>query len=326
MKLITTKYRGKVAENCHVANAVAVDASGDVIFSAGEENFPAFMNQVADPMRTITMLEEKVDEEFDLSDQDLALMTALHKGEDQFTQKIEKLLKKLDMSPSDLLCPEQKPEDNSSYERLIIQGKRPSHLHNSSSGVHAGMLALEMKIEDSIGSYNSFNHPVQTKYLETMKKYADTDKIYREVDDNGIPTFSLSLKNIAKLYSSFIKRDDEYLQRVTDILTKQNENVYSPSTFNFDFTKVLNGNGIARSNKNGLQLVGIKTKGGNYVGIAVKVLSGDAQAAASMALEMLRHLKMMENTKLKKLKKYHKPQQKDQSGNTLLKLETEIAT
>ncbi|HMA62182.1 MAG TPA: asparaginase [bacterium] len=326
MKLITTKYRGKVAENCHVANAVAVDASGDVIFSAGEENFPAFMNQIADPLRTVTMLEEKVDKEFALSDEDLALMTSLHKGEDKFTQKIEKLLRKMDMSPSDLLCPEQKPEDNSSYERLIIQGKRPTHLHNSSSGVHTGMLALEKKIEDSTGSYNSFNHPVQTKYLETMKKYADTDKIYREVDDNGIPSFSLSLKDISKIYSNFIKRDDEYLQRVTDILTKQNENVYSTSTFNFDFTKILNGNGIARSNKNGLQLVGVKTKGGNYVGIAVKVLSGDEEAAASMVLEMLRHLKMMENTKLKKLKKYHKPQQKDRSGNTLLKMKTEITT
>ena len=39
MKLTTTTYRGKVAENCHIANAVAVNSKGEILFSAGENNF-----------------------------------------------------------------------------------------------------------------------------------------------------------------------------------------------------------------------------------------------------------------------------------------------
>jgi L-asparaginase II len=324
MKLITTKYRGKVAENCHVANAVAVDSNDEILFSSGEENYPAFMNQLADPIRTITLLEEKVDKEYELTDEELALLTSMHRGEDQFTKKIAAVLNKMELGTEDLLCPETKPEDDSSYERLIIQGKRPTQLHNPSSGVHTGMLAFEKKLEGSTGSYNSFNHPIQTKYLETMKKYADTDEIYREVDDSGIPTFSLTLKEIAKTYCKLIKRDDEYLKRVADIMIKNNENVYSSINFNYNFIEAMNGDGIARSNKNGIQTIGLKTSSDKFVGVTVKVLSGDNQAASSMALEILKHLKMIDEAKINKLRKFYQPEKKDESGNTVLKLESEI--
>ncbi|MCF7886165.1 MAG: asparaginase [Candidatus Marinimicrobia bacterium] len=323
MKLTTTKYRGKVAENCHVANAVAVNSKGEVLFSAGEENFPAFMSQTADYIRLVTLLEEKIDEEYDLDDEELAILASMHRGEDKFTKRIKSILSKIDLSSEDLLCPEQKPDDNSSYERLIIQGKRPTQVHNPSSGVHAGMLALEKQIEGSTGSYDSFNHPVQAKYLDTVKNYANTEKIYREIDDTGIPTFSLSLKNIASIYCSLIKKEDEYLQRVADIIIKNVDNVFSNGTFNHEFTEVMKGNALASSNKNGLQVAGIKTRD-DFVGIAIQVLSGDGKAGSSMLLELMKHLKMIGEPKLKKLRKFYQPEQKDKSGNPVLKMKSEI--
>lgn len=326
MKLITTKYRGKVAENCHIANAVAVNSKDEVLFSAGEENFPTFMNQVADPILTLTLLENKLDEEYDLDEEDMAVLTSMHRGEDKFTNSIRNILNKIDVKPKELLCPEMKPEDNSSYERLIIQGKRPNQIHNPSSGVHAGMIALEKQIEGSTGSYNSFNHPVQTKFLDNMKKYADTEKIYREVDDNGIPTFSLSLQRIARIYSMIIKKDDQYLRKLANIMMNNVGNIYPSVTFDYEFTKVLKGKAVSRSNKNGLQVVGIETGNNDFVGVAVKVLSGDNKAASSMVLEILKHLKMISDAKLKKLQKFYQPEQKDKSGNPVLKMKSEITS
>ena len=324
MKIVTTKYRGKIAETCHIANAVAVNQKGDVLFSAGEENYPAFLNEVDVPFRTLTLLREKVDNKYDFSDKDLALFSSKHKGEEQFVKNIKSIVEDLDIDPKNMLCKEEVPEDNSSYERLIIQGKRPTAFHNAQSGVHAGMLALDKADDDSVSDYTSFNHPVQTQILDTVKDYTNEEEIYREVDNNGVPTFTLPLKNIAGFYCDLIKKDDKHLKKITEILAKDNEFVNSEDTFPYVFSEKMKEKGLTFIASSGLLAMGLRSKSDDFIGIAVKTLSGDIQAAISMAMEIISHLKLLKEDTLEQFEEFHEPKVTDKAGETITKVETDI--
>jgi len=324
MKLITKILRGPVVESFHLGYACVTDENGKELFSAGNPDTPVFTQETAAPFKTITLLKEKADEKFNLTDEELAVTCATHSGKNEHSEKIHSLLKKIEFSINDLSCEIQNPEDSATFEKMTIQGRRPSQLHNIYSGLHAGSAVLAKSIDEDPKDYSRAISSIHTKNLATIRKYSEYDKVLTENDNSGLDTYFLPLKHITKMYNKLITGADEYLTKVFQVITEYPEMIAGDGKFDTEFIKLMKGNGMVKSGTNGLVALCIKPPKSNAVNLVVKAIDGNTKAAISMALEILHHLKVLDSKKLDKLKAFHKPIFKDVMGNKVAEMKTEL--
>ena len=324
MILVTKVYTSSIVENFHIGYAVAVDEKGDVLFSAGDPEYPVFIRSAAKPFQVVPLLESGAIEKFNLNDKEIAVMCSSHNGEPFHIEAVSNILKKINMKIDNLLCGIRPPLDRASYEQMILKGRRATAIHNTYSGKHACMMALSKILDISPNNYIDFNHPVQKKILEKIKHYSEKDKIPIAVDRCNAPTYFLPLKNIALMYKKLAEGSDEYLQKIVHIMCLHPKYIAGRGRFDTDFITAMSGKGVSKTGSSGVQGIGIRTEDGKYIGIAIKVLSGNKQAADSMAVTIMKHLKLIDEETLKTLDNYYSPVLKNDSVTETGKIETEI--
>jgi len=323
MILVAKQYRGNVVESFHIGYAVAVNDKSEVIFSAGETEYPVFIQSAASPFQTSVLLESGAVEKFKLNDEDIAICCSSHNGETYQAEAVASLLKKIGMSIENLLCGVHPPYDKTSYEQLILQGRRATALHNACSGTHAGMLAIAKALDVVAGSYNGVEHPVQQRIIDKIKHVSEKAKIPMETDNCNTPTFFLPLFNLALMYRKLAEGADECLQKIFHVMNMHPKHLAGKGRFDTDFTTALHGKGVSKYGCEGVRGIGIRTDSG-HTGIAIKVLSGSWKAADSMSVAVLKHLKLLDEETLVKLEKYELPSLRSHSEETIGHIETEI--
>lgn len=324
MILVTKLYRSSIVENFHIGYAVAVDEKGDVLFSAGDSEYPVYIRSTANPFQVVPLLESGAMEKFNLNDEEIAVMCSSHNGEPYHVEAVSNILNKIGVKIDDLVCGIQPPLDRLSYEQMILKGRRTTAIYNTCSGNHACMIALSKALDVSHNNYTSSNHPVQIKIFEKIKYYSEKDKIPIAIDSCNVPTFFLPLKNIALMYKKLIEGSDEYLRKIVHIMCLHPKHIAGRNRFDTDFTTVTSGKGISKIGSAGVRGIGVRTEDGRYIGIAMKVLSGNKQAADSMAVAIMKHLKLIDEEALEKLNNYHCPVLKNNSDIETGKIVTEI--
>lgn len=325
MLLVSKFYRGKIVESFHVGYATAIDENGETIFTAGEPDYPVFIRSAAKPFQAIPLLELGAAAKYELTDEELTVICASHNGEPFHTETVANILKKGNISIDDLDCGTHIPLDKPSYEQLILQGRRPTALHNNCSGKHAGMLILAKTLDASLDNYTDVEHPVQQKILEKIKLYSEIQKIPVVLDDCNAPTFFIPLKNLALMYKKLAQGADEYLQKIFHVVNLHPKHLAGRGRFDSDFIAALSGRAVSKIGAEGIRGIGIRTEQGKNIGIALKVLSGSRQAADTMAVAILRHLKLLDEETLKKLEKYSTPILRSYSDKPVGKVITEIS-
>ena len=323
MILVAKQYRGNVVESFHIGYAVAVNEKSEVIFSAGETEYPVFIQSAAAPFQTAALLESGAVDKFKLDDEDIAICCSSHNGEAYQTEAVANILKKIGMSVDDLLCGIHPPFDKTSYEQLILQGRRVTALHTNCSGTHAGMLALAKALDVVAGSYIGIEQPVQQRIFEKIKYYSEKDKIPMETDNCNAPTFFLPLFNLALMYRKLVEGADDYLQKIFHVMNIHPKHLAGKARFDTDLTTLLHGRGVSKYGCEGFRGIGIRTDDG-HTGIALKVLSGSWKAADSMSIAVLKHLKLLDEETLIKLEKYESPVIRSHSEKSIGHIETEI--
>ena len=323
MILVSKQYMGDIVESFHIGYATAVDEKGEIIFSAGEPEYPIFIHSAAKPFQAVALLESGAVDKFNLTDEEIAIACASHNGEVFQTETVAGLLRKINMNIDDLLCGIHSPYDRTSYEQLILQGRRLTALHNNSSGKHAAMLAISKAMDVVSNNYTDVEHPVQQRIFEKIKHYAEKDKIPVEVDDCNTPTFFLPLFNLALMYRKLAEGADEYLQKIFHVMSLHPGHIAGKGRFDTDFITALHGKGISKVGSEGVRGIGIRTDSG-HVGIAIKVLSGSKKAVDSMSVAVLKHLRILDEEVLTKLDKYYCPTLKSHSDKDIGRIETEI--
>ncbi|MCK4640687.1 MAG: asparaginase, partial [Candidatus Marinimicrobia bacterium] len=72
MILVSKQYMGDIVESFHIGYAAAVDEKGDIIFSAGEPEYPIFIHSAAKPFQVVALLESGAVDKFNLTDEEIA--------------------------------------------------------------------------------------------------------------------------------------------------------------------------------------------------------------------------------------------------------------
>lgn len=196
-------YRGNVIESFHTGSVAVVDSLGRLLACAGDPLLTTFIRSSAKPFQVLPLLRNGGREEYDLTEQELALICASHGGEPQHVATAAAILRKGEFDESDLQCGAHAPYDERSAAELRQNGEAPSPLHNNCSGKHAGMLLACQLIDASTASYLEPDNPLQQEIHRTVADFAGLEpyEIPIAVDGCGVPAFYLTIYRAALAYA-----------------------------------------------------------------------------------------------------------------------------
>jgi L-asparaginase II len=223
---LTRVYRGTHLESVHRGSIAIVDARGRLLAFAGDPALRCCLRSAAKPFQGIPLLEYGGIEEFELTDEEIALTCASHGGEPVHIATAAALLRKGEFDEEDLLCGAHYPYDEKAAAELRASGESPSPLHNNCSGKHAGMLLATRVMDVPSARYIDPDHPVQVLLRSTLADFADiaSDDIPMAIDGCGVPAFFLSLHRAALAYARLMNagEGDRYgdsASRVVEAMT-----------------------------------------------------------------------------------------------------------
>ena len=191
--------RGDMVESRHRAAFAVADAQGRVVASAGDIERPVYARSAIKPLQAIPLVESGAAEAFGLSDAEIALACASHRGEPRHVETVTAWLARIGCALEDLECGAHPPYHAASHRALVAAGEEPGAVHNNCSGKHAGFLTLARHLNAPTAGYIGIEHPVQQRVLGLLEVMTGLDlgAAPRGIDGCGIPVIGISLGNLA---------------------------------------------------------------------------------------------------------------------------------
>ena len=176
--------RGGVAEATHLVHAVAVQ-DGRRVAEAGDASLVTLFRSSAKPFQALALAEVYDD----IDPRELAIASASHCADREQLSAVRMLLGRAHAGEDDLECGRE--------------GQPPSRLKHNCSGKHAGMLAVCRAHGWRTEGYRLPSHRMQRTNLANVAAAArvDEDSIATAVDGCGVPTFALSLAQMADMFT-----------------------------------------------------------------------------------------------------------------------------
>jgi len=139
-----------------------------------------------------------------ISDEEIALACASHKGAAWHLAPIAAWLERLGFEERHLQCGAHPPADATELARLQREGREPSALHNNCSGKHCAMLALAQSLGADPKSYLHGSQPTQQHIracVETVAGHGRPSRLSWGVDGCSAPTPAMPLQRLAASYA-----------------------------------------------------------------------------------------------------------------------------
>jgi L-asparaginase II len=149
-----------------------------------------------------------------------------------------------------------------------------------------------------------------TRYISTQ---IHRNNIYTGIDGCSVPTFYLSLTELATLFQRLAEKQDETLTRIREAMTSEPYMVAGQNRFDTKIMEYGTGTIVAKVGAEGLRGVGFELNGEAY-GLALKVVDGAKRASASAALEILRRFQVLNPLGEETLMPYYRPVIKNHRG------------
>jgi L-asparaginase II len=203
MQRLVNVYRGDHVESFHSGSIAVVDATGRLVAYAGDPDTRTYLRSAAKPFQVLPLLREGGRDEFDLTEEELALICASHGGETVHVATAAAILRKGEFDESDLRCGPHMPYEERAAAELRQSGEAPSPLHNNCSGKHAGMLLYCEMLDLPTSSYLERDHPLQIDIANVVSEFCqlEPEEIPTAIDGCSVPTFYLSLYRAALAYA-----------------------------------------------------------------------------------------------------------------------------
>ncbi len=159
---LSKNHRGGRVESFHRGSIAVIDASGGVVFSAGDIERLVYPRSAIKAIQALVMVESGAVERFGLDDAEIALATASHMGELEHAQTALSMLHKAGRDIDALECGSHWPSSSGAVRALAAAGLKPSALHNNCSGKHAGFICAACASDIDPAGYVQPRHPTRT--------------------------------------------------------------------------------------------------------------------------------------------------------------------
>ena len=292
--VLVREYRADIMECAHSGHICIVNEEGKVKACAGDPQYVTFTRSSAKPLQAIPAIRAGLADHYHLTDQEIAIMTASHRGERVHQETVLSLVKKLGIDKSKLVCASSYPLDVEARDSMIRIGRDKSKLHHNCSGKHLGLLAYCQMQGLSLEGYEEPDHPVQQEVLSTVAYMSglSTDEITLGTDGCGLPVFALPIQALATAYMKLACPDrikNEETRRAVETITKaMNTHPYMVAgSGRVDTLLLQDENIIAKGGFKGVYCFGLKKE---RLGIAFKVLDGSEEEWGYIAESILEQI------------------------------------
>ena len=326
--------RGPFVESRHRGHAVQVDITGKVERGVGDPDYVTSLRSAVKPFGVTALLEAGGAEQFHLTDQEIAVMSASHHGEDAHVRTIQAMLRRAGLSQSLLACgSDGAPADSLTAARLAREGEAPGPIRHNCSGFHTSSLLLSRLAGWSLPDYWRPEHPSQVAVADAVARLFRVKRsdLVTAVDNCGVLTYAFPMAAIARAFA--LLADPEtgadatqlslvpHLTRVRDAMKAAPEMV--GGSRDASDTRIMRARPfylVSKGGAEGLRGVGILAGGRGAksvaAGLAVKIEDGDRSARANMAVsvEALAQLGVFDADHLERLNDLHTPPVKDPRG------------
>lgn len=314
--------RGELVESVHRAHAAVVDATGSVLYAAGDPDRVTFLRSSAKPLQALAMVESGAAERFGFTDRELAVTCASHFGEPFHVAAVQSILEKIGLDEGALACGIHAPTHAPSAEALIRAGEPPRKIHNNCSGKHASMLTLCRHAGWQTEEYTAPDHPVQVRLRRVLAEMAGVapDDVYVAVDGCNAPVFAIPLSKIARAFAMLAKptavppEREAAIQRISRAMRAHPAMVSGTNGFTTNLMDIAGDNVVSKSGAEGLFCAGALSQGW---GIAIKMEDGSARGHPILVPELLAALRVISAEQSERLRELHAPGVLNTAGVTV---------
>ncbi len=296
--LLAEVTRGGEVESRHFGHVVVVDTAGKVLLSWGDPEHPTYPRSSLKPLQALAGIALGTADRFEFTDAEIAVMCASHSAEPRHREAVARILAKIHATEDDLYCGPHEVPHLPSRDELIRAGKKPTRIYNNCSGKHSGMLALARVLEAPLEGYWEPEHPVQREIQRVLATTCDADlnTLHWGTDGCGVPTYLLSLRQLALGFARIVGAPDRTdlsgsdkaaATRITQAMNAEPEMVRGEGGFDSVLMRALPGVAAAKGGAEGCQCYGLLGRG---IGVAIKVEDGSPRALAALALAVMREL------------------------------------
>lgn len=295
MRVILT--RGERPECIHEIHVAVCAADGQLTHQWGDPHYETYWRSGAKPFQVLPLILEKGEEKFQLTSQDIAVMSASHSGEEAHVRQVRSILEKIGCREEDLECGPMSPLNRVAAKELQKKGIKATEIYNTCSGKHSGMLALARLLKVDTKGYSQSEHPVQVAMKEGIARSTDLPSAYipTGIDGCGVPVFWLSLSSMARAYGKLASPDQAHLSdEMTYALTKIRDSMSSypflvAGTHRIETLMMEKAAGrlVAKSGTDGIFCISHLPTG---EGLVLKAVDGAARALAPAALALSKEL------------------------------------
>jgi L-asparaginase II len=246
--------RGALVESRHRVHAVVV-RDGDVAESWGDPEVVSFVRSAAKPLQALPLAP------YGLPQEELAIACASHDALPEQLVAVRALLERAGASTEDLEC----------------GAEHGSKLRHNCSGKHAGFLFLARERGWPAEGYRLADHPVQEGVRSLVAEVVGRD-LEAAVDGCGVPTFALSLVEMARVFAGLVRGEPEGADAVVRAMTAHPQLIGGPKAVDTLVMRALPGS-VAKRGAEGVLCVGLP----DGAGVALKVDDGANRAAYAAA-------------------------------------------
>jgi L-asparaginase II len=270
--------RGKIIESIHYGDVVAVDRNGTVIYAQGSYDTTAYFRSASKPLQAIAALLKGIREEYNLSEEEVALLCGSHSGEDIHVQTARSLMSKTGICEDMLQLEPTYPSNAKAAEAAVRSGGKSKIFHNC-IGKHIAMIAQCNMLGYDTGTYYLPAHPVQQWNRQVIGRFCgiDPERIAIGCDGCGVPVFAAPLKNMAAAFQKLATGgfpEMEYANACRTARIAMTNHPYiiaGEGRFDYILMELANGRAVAKTGAEGLFCIGLPEEG---VGIAIKLSDG----------------------------------------------------
>ncbi|RYY00004.1 asparaginase, partial [bacterium] len=209
-KILTEVSRGNTFEGYHRGWVAVCDNKGNLI-NGTHKTFPnIFARSSIKSIQALPFLLSGGMETFNFGLSELAVICSSHSSEKKHLDIVQKILAEIKLSESDLQCGTHIPYSAKVVKELIKTDKEPTPIYCNCSGKHAAMLGACLLNGWDIKTYMDYNHPLQKEVRKHLGIITgvNIDSLNWGTDGCGLPTYSLPLDKIAKIFSTLVNYQD----------------------------------------------------------------------------------------------------------------------
>ncbi len=282
--------RGGLTESVHRGRVVFCDPEGNVLEAAGDSEAYFFPRSAIKPFQATPLVLSGAADTFGLSDEELAIACASHKGEERHVAAVKSLLHKAGLSEDDLDNGAHPPMHDASADAIVREGKPFRKIHGNCSGKHAGMVVVCAHEGWDVGTYREPGHPLQVWIRALLAESCGmaSEELVPGGDGCGAPAFAMPLKALATGFARLATGEnlpDDMAEAATRLRDAMRSHPFTVSgTGGFDTEVMENTDLVAKGGADGVWAAG----SGEGWGLAVKISDGAGRAVRPAAVAALR--------------------------------------